>query len=71
MRGGEIECQEDLVLEVFLDLVIGARELTPILSAGAFPGCPVGGGLPLMPPIMPGLCPGIREQDILPTMEEG
>lgn len=71
MKGGEVECHEDLVVEVFREQAIGAGEVTPILSAGGFPGCPVGGGLPHMPPIMPGLYPDIREQDILPIMEEG
>jgi hypothetical protein len=36
-----------------------------------FPGLPVGGGLPLMPPIMPQPYPDMWEQDTLPTIEEG
>jgi len=70
MKGGEVKCHEDLVVEVFGDQAMGAGEVIPILSADVFPGCPVGGGLPLMPPIIPGLYPDIREQDILHIMEE-
>ena len=71
MKGGEVECHEDLVVEVFRDQVIGAGEVIPILSAGGFPGFPGGGRLPLMPPIMPQPYPDIQPQDILPIMEQG
>jgi hypothetical protein len=71
MKGGEVKCHEDLVVEVFGDQSMGAGEVIPILSAGGFPGFPVGGGPPPMPPIMPEPYLDIQERDILPIMEEG